>query len=153
MRFHPGEMRCGIAIALAGLVLVGRVEAQQHSAAGRWKTIDDRTGQARSIVEIVEVDGELRGTIARVFSPPAPSAMPSCEKCPGDRKDKPVVGMTILWGLKRHADEYTGGRIFDPEEGKTYRCKLRIIDGGRTLEVRGFIGLSLVGRTQTWRRE
>jgi uncharacterized protein (DUF2147 family) len=126
---------------------------QNLSPVGRWRTIDDKTGQAKSIVEIREVDGELRGTVLHVFAPPAPSANPLCEKCTDERRKKPVVGMEIMWGLTRDGAEYSGGRVLDPEEGKTYRCKLRVIDAGKKLELRGYVGISLLGRTQTWLRE
>ena len=144
------------AAALLGAALSSGALAQPHAAtspAGRWRTIDDRTGQAKSIVRIVETNGELQGTIETIFSPPAPSPNPLCDKCSGELKNKPVVGMRILWGLKRNGNEYTGGRVIDPEEGKTYRCKLKLVDGGRKLELRGYIGVSALGRTQTWLRE
>jgi uncharacterized protein (DUF2147 family) len=127
--------------------------AQSATPVGRWKTIDDKTGVAKSIVSIAEVNGELQGKVEQVFAPPAPKADPRCERCSGERKDKPIVGMTIMWGLKKSGDEFTGGQVLDPETGKTYRCKLRVIDNGGKLELRGFIGFSLIGRTQTWVRE
>lgn len=134
-------------------LLNGAAFAQGASAAGRWKTIDDRNGQVQSIMVIEEVGGEFRGKVDRIFSPPAKSATPLCEKCPGDRNNKPVLGMEIMWGLRKSGNDYSGGRIMDPEDGKIYRCKLRLIDGGKKLEVRGYIGFSLLGRTQTWLRE
>lgn len=140
-------------MAIGVAILAASAAAQEPTAAGRWRTVDDKTGQAKSIVVIENVDGEFRGRIEKIFAPPAPKADPLCEKCPGERKDKRVVGMTIMWGLKRSGLDYTGGHVFDPEGKKTYKCKLRIIDGGRKLEVRGFIGFSLLGRTQTWIRE
>ena len=76
-----------------------------------------------------------------------------CEACSGELKDKPVQGMQILQGLKADGDWYEGGTILDPNNGKVYKAKLRVVDGGAKLEVRGFIGISLLGRTQTWLRE
>ncbi|MEF9942731.1 MAG: DUF2147 domain-containing protein, partial [Burkholderiaceae bacterium] len=76
-----------------------------------------------------------------------------CDQCSGARKDQPVIGMTILWGLKNEGDEWTGGEILDPKNGKTYKAKAKLVDGGKKLEVRGFLGISLFGRTQTWVRE
>jgi uncharacterized protein (DUF2147 family) len=127
--------------------------AQELSPAGRWRTVDDETGASKSIVVITVSNGEARGTIEKVFIPPAVDDHPVCIKCGGDRRNKPVIGMEIMWGLKKDGDEYTGGRVFDPETGKTYRCKIRVVDGGRKLLVRGFVGFSLLGRTQTWLRE
>jgi uncharacterized protein (DUF2147 family) len=120
------------------------------SPVGIWKTIDDKTGK---VVQVSEVNGQLEGKVEKVFSPPAESENPICDKCEGERKDKPVIGMTILWGLKKDGDEYKGGHILDPAEGKTYKCKIKVTDGGKALNVRGFIGFALIGRTQTWVRE
>lgn len=139
-----GVLACSLPVA---------AQAQTPTPVGSWRTIDDATGEAKSIVRIVETAGELRGTVTTVFAPPAPTDNPLCEKCPGDRRNTPVVGMEILWGLRRQGDEYTGGRVLDPENGNTYRCTLRVIDGGRKLELRGYVGMRLFGRTQTWVRE
>ena len=120
---------------------------------GVWRTIDDKTGKEKSLVRITEVRGELRGTIERLFREPGEDPNPNCDKCPGEKKGKPVIGMTILTGLKRSGDGYAGGEILDPASGKTYRCKMWTSDGGKKLNVRGFIGVSLLGRTQVWVRE
>jgi uncharacterized protein (DUF2147 family) len=127
--------------------------AQAPSPVGRWRSFDDKTGQPKSIIEITEVNGELQGKVERVFSPPAPSVNPLCDKCSGDRKNKPVVGMQMLWGMKKDGDEFAGGRLLEPETGKEVRGKLKLVDGGKKLEVRGFIGLAVAGRTTTWIRE
>ncbi|MBI1397633.1 MAG: DUF2147 domain-containing protein [Betaproteobacteria bacterium] len=127
--------------------------ADLTSPVGLWKTVDDHTHKARSLVRIVEVGGELQGRVEELLNrQPDDDPDGLCRKCPGERKDQPIVGMTILWGLKRDDDEYDGGEILDPKNGKTYRCKMHVIDGGRRLEVRGYIGISLIGRTQTWVR-
>jgi uncharacterized protein (DUF2147 family) len=127
--------------------------AQLATPAGLWRTYSDRTGQADGLVRIVEANGEFEGTVQKVFSPPAPSPNPLCEECSGELKDKPIVGMKILHGLRRDGDEYSGGEILDPDEGRAYRCRVRVIDNGRKLEVRGYIGFALFGRTQVWDRE
>jgi uncharacterized protein (DUF2147 family) len=131
----------------------GPAAAQEPSPVGRWRTVDDKNGQMKSIVLIEEVNGELRGKVDKIFSPPAREPDPICERCPGDKKNKKVLGMEIMWGLKKNGNEYTGGRVMDPEDGKIYKCKLRLVDGGKKLELRGYIGFSLIGRTQTWIRE
>ena len=123
------------------------------SPVGVWRTIDDKTGKEKSLVRIVEVNGELRGTIEKLFREPGEEQNPNCEKCHGEKKNKPVIGMMILTGLKRQGDEYAGGEILDPANGKTYKCKMWTSDGGKRLNVRGFIGVSLLGRTQVWVRE
>jgi uncharacterized protein (DUF2147 family) len=127
--------------------------AQTATPAGLWKTFSDRTGEADGLVRIVEVDGEFEGTVQKVFSPPAPSPNPLCEDCSGELKDKPVVGMRILRGLRREGEEFSGGEILDPDDGKVYRCRMRLVSGGRKLEVRGYIGIELFGRTQVWERQ
>ena len=123
------------------------------SPVGLWRTIDDKTGKEKSLVRIVEANGELRATIEKLFREPNEEATPNCDKCPGERKNKPVVGMMIMTGLKKSGSEYDGGEILDPANGKIYRVKMWIAEGGKKLNVRGFIGVSLLGRTQIWLRE
>ncbi len=120
---------------------------------GVWRTIDDKTGKEKSMVRIVEVNGELRGTIERLIRAPGEDPNPPCDKCPGDKKGQPVIGMMIITGLRRHGNEYAGGEILDPANGKTYQCRMWTSDSGKKLNVRGFIGVSLLGRTQVWLRE
>lgn len=115
---------------------------------GFWKTIDDSTNEPRAIVEIKEVDGKLFGNIIKTF--PKEGDKTECTECSGDKKDKPIVGLEIIWDLKKDGDEYTGGHILDPKNGKTYKAKITLIENGEKLKVRGFIGFSLLGRTQTW---
>lgn len=125
---------------------------QLSTPAGVWQTVNER-GEREGLVRIIDVDGELRGSVIAVYSPPAPSANPVCEDCPGERKGKPVVGLQILSGMRWDGEQYSGGEILDPDNGKVYRCTLQLVDGGRKLEVRAFIGLSIFGRTQTWLRQ
>lgn len=132
------------------------VAAPANAAVGRWKTIDDETKEAKSIVVITEVDGKLVGTIEKLFRKEGEDQNPKCEKCSGDKKDQPIIGMQILQGLKKDKGsetKWSGGEILDPKNGKTYSCKLEVVDGGKKLDVRGFVGFSLIGRTQTWVRE
>ena len=127
--------------------------AQETTPAGLWKTFSDRTGEPDGLVRIVVVNGEFEGTVVKVFSPPAPDPNPRCEECGGELKDKPVVGLKILRGLRRDGDGYSGGEILDPDNGKVYRCTLQMLEGGRKLKVRGFIGIPLFGRTEVWARQ
>ncbi len=126
--------------------------AQTTTPVGLWKTIDDATGKARSHVRIEEINGELQGAVEKIFPFPGDDPENLCDKCKGERKNKPVVGMTILWGLKDEGGVWKGGEILDPDNGKTYRCKMTVSEDGRELDVRGYIGISLIGRTQTWLR-
>lgn len=120
------------------------------SPVGRWKTFSSRTGEAKSIIAIWQKDGTLYGTIEHVFDPPVPH--PRCIRCTGSMKDRPVLGLRILWGMRKDGDQWSGGQILDPQTGKIYTCTLRLEDGGRVLRVHGYIGISLFGRTVHWRR-
>jgi uncharacterized protein (DUF2147 family) len=140
------------ALLLALMLMLGTATAQAPAPVGLWKTYSDRTGEADGLVRITEANGELEGTVVKVFSPPAPSANPLCEECRGELRNQPIVGMKILRRMRAEADGYSGGEILDPDEGKVYRCALRVIEGGRRLEVRGYVGISLFGRTQVWDR-
>lgn len=126
--------------------------AIDSSPVGMWKTLDDKTGEARSLIKVWTDKGELLGQIEKLFRKPSENPNPLCDKCSGDNKDKPVIGMTVMWGLKEDGEEWNGGHILDPDDGKIYKCKVELVDGGKKLEVRGFIGFALIGRTQTWVR-
>jgi len=125
----------------------------QSTPAGLWKTIDDETKTEKSLVRISEAGGVFSGKIEKLMDPAKQEA--KCDKCEGENKDKPVLGMTIVQGVKQDADDkglWAGGEILDPNNGKTYRVRLKPVDGGKKLEVRGYIGTPLIGRTQTWIR-
>lgn len=125
------------------------VSAMAAGVAGTWKTIDDETKQPKALVQISEsASGELSGKIVKLFN--KPDAL--CEKCEGGNKDKPIVGMNILWGLKKDGNVWDGGKILDPKTGKIYSAKVKL-DGDNKLEVRGFMGVALLGRTQVWERQ
>ncbi len=122
------------------------------SPVGLWKTIDDKTNKPRSLVRIVEENGEYKGIVEKgLREDDNPERV--CEKCDAPRKNQKIQGMTFMWGLKKDGNEFKGGEILDPENGKIYRCKMKLVDGGKKLDVRGFIGIALIGRTQTWWRE
>ena len=127
--------------------------AQNASPVGMWKTIDDETGKPKSLVRITEENGVLTGKIEKLFRPADQDQNPKCTACEGARKDQPIIGMTILSGLKKDGNEYTGGEILDPSKGKTYKSKAALKDNGSKLEVRGYIGAPMFGRSQTWVRE
>ncbi len=116
---------------------------------GKWKTIDDDTGEAKSIVEIYKQDGKIYGKVVDILNPDKKNA--TCEKCPGDAKDKPIQGLVILKDLKKDGDEYSGGTIMDPNNGKVYKCYIALENPDK-LKVRGYIGFSLLGRSQYWQR-
>lgn len=141
-----------IAIAIVIFAAAGAAAGQSSTPVGLWKTVNEK-GEPEGLVRIIEVAGELRGTVEKVYSPPAPDPRPRCVPCTGELKDKPVIGLQILRGLRWDGSEYSGGEILDPNNGKFYRCLMRVVDGGRKLEVRGYIGISLLGRTQVWLRD
>lgn len=142
-----------IAIAsVAAILFWGRpVLAAEPSPVGRWKTIDDRTGKPRGVVRIYEENGRLYGKIESSLDPR--EQRENCVKCPGNRKNQPILGLVILSGMEKSGGGYSGGEILDPDTGGVYQCKLRLMDQGKRLLVRGFIGISLLGRNQTWLRE
>jgi len=124
----------------------------QATPVGLWKTIDDDGKTAKSLVRISEQGGTLTGSIDKLLDPTAPPDA-RCDKCSDDRKDKPVLGLQIIRGVKPDGDGlWDHGEILDPNNGKTYRTRLKPVDGGKKLEVRGYIGAPLFGRTQTWVR-
>jgi len=134
-------------------LLVGNAFADIKSPVGVWRSIDDTTKKERSIIRITEVNGEFSGVVEKLFDQPGDDPAHLCKDCKGERKDKPIIGMTILWGLKKDGDTWAGGEILDPHNGKTYRCKMTLSNDGKSLNVRGFIGISLFGRSQIWLRE
>lgn len=117
---------------------------------GFWTIVHDDGKTEKAIIEIVNDRGTLRGKIVKSVNSKASN--PKCEKCSGAKKDKPMLGLEILWGLKKDGNEWSGGRILDPENGNEYRCYLEVVDGGKRLKVRGYLGIALLGRTQYWVR-
>ena len=126
----------------------------QATPVGLWKTIDDKTQKERSLVRITETAGVFTGHIEKRLDP---SAKPEdvCDKCADDRKDKPIQGLEIIRGVRKSDGDdnrWDGGTILSPDEGKTYKVRMSPADGGKKLEVRGYVGAPLLGRTQTWIR-
>ncbi len=121
-----------------------------QSVYGKWKTIDDETGKEKGIVDIFEYKGKVYGRIVEIFDPTKKHL--KCEKCEGDERNKPILGMNIIRGLKKNGNIYDGGKIIDPKNGKSYHCKMTL-EGKDKLVVRGYIGISLFGRSQTWVRQ
>ena len=128
-------------------------DADASTPVGRWKTIDDSSGKAKSIVAIWEEDGKLYGKVEELLDPKPDDPDPKCTKCSGDLKDQPIRGLRILWDLRKNGSYYSGGNILDPGNGKTYSCILYLAEDGKKLKVRGFIGVPFLGRNQTWLRE
>ncbi|MGQ3467235.1 DUF2147 domain-containing protein, partial [Xanthomonas campestris] len=140
-----------VALPLAAASLLAQAA---DSPVGRWKTIDDETGKPKSVVQIEQAaNGTLSGKVVEILqSNHGPN--PTCDKCDGALKGKPIKGMTILWGLKPDGTAvWGGGSVLDPAKGKTYKAKITLTEGGKKLQMRGYVGIEALGRTQTWVRE
>jgi uncharacterized protein (DUF2147 family) len=149
-------MRIRIPFTASILLAVAAAYCQSGPAGlspeGWWKTIDDKTGKAKSIVHIEKAGDALTGAVEKLFRQPDEEQHPVCRECAGDRKDKPIEGMTILWGMRPAKAGWENGSVLDPNNGKIYRCKLALSPDGQSLTVRGYLGISLLGRSQTWKR-
>ncbi|MGN6225300.1 DUF2147 domain-containing protein [Dyella sp. KULCS107] len=139
-------------LATGLLLIAGSAFAATDTPVGTWKTIDDKTHQPKSIVEITDNNGELQAKVVKVLnSDEGPN--PICKECDGARKNQPIEGMTIMWGVTKDDDVWDGGKILDPKNGKEYKVKLTLTDGGQKLDVHGYIGFALLGRSQVWERQ
>ncbi len=140
-------------VAALAFGLFASIAHAQATPAGLWKTIDDDTRKEMSLIRITESGGVFTGKLEKLLDP-ASKADSVCDKCTDVRKDKPLVGMTLIKGVRQSDDKtiWDGGEILDPNNGKTYKVRLTPDEGGKTLAVRGYIGAPLLGRTQTWIR-
>ena len=139
-------------LATGLLLIAGSAFAATDTPVGTWKTIDDETHMAKSIVEITDNNGELQAKVVKVLnSDEGPN--PICKECDGARKNQPIEGMTIMWGVSKDDDVWDGGKILDPKNGKVYKVRLKLVDGGQKLDVHGYIGFALLGRSQIWERQ
>ena len=127
---------------------LGSFTIQAQSPVGIWKTVDDKTNEPKSHVEIYEKNGKYFGKVVKLL-PKATTKV--CIDCPGDKNGKSLINMDILWDLKDHKDYWSYGKIVDPADGKVYKCSIWL-DGENSLKVRGYIGISAIGRNQTWYR-
>ncbi|MGH8031217.1 MAG: DUF2147 domain-containing protein [Luteimonas sp.] len=135
-------------LLLLALTLLPMAAFAQSTPVGKWKTFDEDTGKARSIVEVTQAnDGTLSGTVIETLY----AANPICDLCSGDNKNKPIKGMTILWGLKKNGNAYSGGTVLKPSAGKTYKSKAQLMDGGKKFEVSGCV--AFICKQQVWTRE
>lgn len=139
-------------LSFLGILVFGIImtASAQNTVVGKWKTIDDETGKAKSVVEIYEgKDGKIYGKINKLFIEPGEDPNPICEECDGAKKNKPIKGMIIISGMEKTGDNmWKRGTILDPANGTVYGCKMW--RDGKNLQVRGFVGVSLAGRSQTW---
>ena len=139
---------------VAAALLIHAAAFAQATPVGLWKTIDDETKKEKSLIRVSETGGVLTGTLEK-FLDPATKPDVVCDKCSDERKDKSILGMTLVRNVKKNASDaalWDGGDILDPNNGKVYKARLKPVDGGQKLEVRGYIGVPMIGRTQTWVR-
>ena len=141
---NKGSLSNIVSVMTMLLSIIGPCSAFAQSPVGFWQTIDDNTNEPRSIVEIYEKDGKVEGRIVKLINPEEPN--PVCDKCEDERNGQPIEGMVIIEDLSQDGDEWAGGHILDPENGKSYRCRIWVEEG--TLRVRGY--LAIFRRTQTW---
>jgi uncharacterized protein (DUF2147 family) len=121
----------------------------QNSVIGKWRAIDDATGNPIAIIEIYEKSAKIYGKVLDILNPKNRNNL--CVKCPPEQRNKKILGLTIFSGLIKNGDEYSGGKILDPKSGKLYKCYITLEDKDK-LKVRGYVGFSLLGRTQYWHR-
>ena len=130
-------------------MIFGLISSHAQTVIGKWKTIDDETGKQKSVVEIYENDGKIYGKVVEIFDKSKEGKL--CDECEGTKKGKPIKGMVILEGLKKKGSSWEGGTILDPNSGKVYKC-IVALESKDKLKVRGYVGFSLLGRTQYWER-
>lgn len=140
-----------VALLVPVVLLAAGVASAADPVVGRWKTIDGETGKPKSYVEITQAaNGTLSGRIVELINPSKPN--PACDKCKDDRKGKPITGMEIIRGMKAEGGgKYAGGTILKPDEGKVYKSKMELVEGGRKLEVSGCI--AFICKSQVWERQ
>ena len=140
-----------MAVLMQGEGLFAGESADLTSPVGYWETISDVNHKPRSVMYLFEKDGVLYGKAVKSLVPGDTLERP-CEKCPDEFHNQTIAGMQVIWGLKEKNGEWKGGKLLDADSGNIYRCKLSVTEDGQHLKVRGFIGISLLGRTQTWNR-
>jgi uncharacterized protein (DUF2147 family) len=131
--------------------LIGHAAAATPTAVGVWRQVDD-AGKVGALVSITEEGGVFVGRLSRLFLDPGDDQNPICTECPGDKRNQPLLGLVFIEGMKQSGLDYDGGTILDPETGKVYRANMKLSPDNATLTVRGYLGWSIFGRSQTWTR-
>ena len=131
------------------LFLLQPLLINSQNVTGKWKAIDDVTGKPLAILEIYEIESKIYGKVLDIINPKDRNKV--CSNCSGEDKDKSIIGMTVIKGLKKDGLEYNSGKILDPKHGRLYKCFITL-ESKDKLKVRGYIGFSLFGRTQYWHR-
>ncbi len=123
---------------------------QTSDVTGSWVSIDDETGTEKSEIKLYLENGKLYGQVSRLLLPEDQGKL--CENCKGTEKNEPIVGLVIVKGLIKEGNSWTDGKIMDPANGKNYDCTI-VLEDNNTMKVRGYLGFSFLGRTQTWKRK
>jgi uncharacterized protein (DUF2147 family) len=142
-------------VAAAVLLIVAAaspVRAAEPTAAGLWEQVDENTGKPESWFKITERNGVYEGALVKIFYKPGEDPNWVCDKCQGAEKGRPVLGLTLIKGMQRNGLSYENGTIMDPRDGSVYRALMRLTPDGKKLEMRGYLGISLFGRSQVWNR-
>jgi uncharacterized protein (DUF2147 family) len=143
-------------IIIGALVLVDAAglpdRAAEPTAAGLWEQVDDNSGKPERWFKITERNGDYVGKLVKIFVKPGEDENWVCDRCEGAEKGAPVLGLALIKGMRRNGDSYENGTIMDPRDGSVYRALMRLSPDGNKLEVRGYLGISLLGRSQTWNR-
>jgi len=136
-------------ILLTTFFLVTFFNLQSQSIFGKWHSTNEETGEVDSVIEVYEKNGKAFAKIVEIKNPKRKNAI--CDLCTGENKDKPILGLNILTGLEKDGDEWSGGKILDPRNGKVYKCYIKL-ETENKLKIRGYIGFSLIGKTVFWTR-
>lgn len=142
----------GLAVLAAALLASPAGAEETASPEGLWRVLDEATGKPDALVRIYPVNDELQGRLDTIFPAPGDDQDPRCGRCAGERHNQPKRGMVFMWGFVKSDNEYTGGRVLDPDTGSVYRAKMRLSEDGEKLILHGYIGIPLLGRSQTWYR-
>jgi len=147
----------GVGVLSASLAVIASASfplraADMTSAVGLWEQVDEKSGKPESWFKISEHNGVYEGNIVKIFFKPGEDENWVCEKCEGSEKGRPVLGLALIKGMQRNGAAYENGTIMDPRDGAVYHAKMKLSDDGKTLEVRGYLGISILGRSQYWNR-
>jgi uncharacterized protein (DUF2147 family) len=144
-------LKSALRAAACSVLLIVQANAALPTATGVWKQIDEN-GQVGALVTISEERGVFVGRLSKLFIAPEEDPNPLCRKCPGEKQNQPILGLLFIEGMKQSGLDYEGGTILDPETGKIYKASMSLDPSGTELTVRGYIGLPIFGRSQTWTR-
>ena len=136
-------------IVLVVVLLISTISINSQTIFGNWHSKNDDTGEIDSVIEVYQKDGKAFAKIIEIKNPDRKTAV--CDLCEGKNKDKPILGLNILTGLEKDDDEWSGGKILDPRNGKIYKCYIKL-EGNKKLKIRGYMGFALIGKTAYWER-